>query len=541
MSVFAYPSQVIRDTEEPLLDAGVPLMARAARALANICLETLRADHGRVTGTRVSVLAGPGNNAGDALFAAATLARRGAAVTVITLFDRTHAEGLAAARSAGAQVIAFTPTEDGSSSTATEAADPPESRTGAASTGTPRTDVLRELTRADLVLDGILGTGGRRGLPDHIAALIADWAPHRTGRLIAVDVPSDLDPGPEDAGSDGAHSVDTDQRLHADRTVTFGGLKSELVDPRVAAFTGSIDVIDIGLDLDPELADAELLDSADLAADFPRPDPTGHKYSRGITGVLAGSEDYPGAGVLTTTSAVNSGAGMVRYLGSPLVAEFLIGLHPEVVSASGRVDAVVLGPGDPESDYVQAVVDGLSDTNTPVVIDAGGLDMVGRAEAMAGTWLAHRSLIITPHAGELARLLSRLLGEIITAGRIGQNPAGWARQAAELTGTIVLLKGHHTVIAAPDGFVVLPEPGPASLATAGAGDVLAGVLGTLCAIASARARYGGDEATLPPRQWARLAGLAVLLHNEAGRRAITAAGFADALAEVVDELIRATD
>ncbi|WP_166973174.1 NAD(P)H-hydrate dehydratase [Brevibacterium atlanticum] len=506
MSVFAYPSEVIRDAEVPLLDAGVPLMARAARALANIGLETLRADHGRVTGTRVSVLAGPGNNAGDALFAAAALARRGAAITVITLFDRTHTEGVAAARSAGAQVIAFTPTED----------------------GTSRADVLHELTRADLVLDGILGTGGRRGLPDHITALIADWAPHRTGRLIAVDVPSDLDPDPDGA----------DQRLHADRTVTFGGLKSELVDPRVTAFTGSIDVIDIGLDLDPELADSELLDSADLAADFPRPEPTGHKYSRGITGVLAGSEDYPGAGVLTTTSAVNAGAGMVRYLGSPLVAEFVVGLHPEVVSASGRVDAVVLGPGDPEADHIQAVVDGLSDTNTPVVIDAGGLDMVGRAEAMAGTWLAHRPLIITPHAGELARLLSRLLGEIITAGRIGQDPAGWARQAAELTGTIVLLKGHHTVIAAPDGFVVLPEPGPASLATAGAGDVLAGILGTLCAIASARSRYGADEAPLPQRQWAHQAGLAVLLHNEAGRRAITAAGFADALAEVVDELIR---
>ena len=100
MSVFAYQSDVIREAEVPLLDAGVPLMARAAQALANISIDTLINDHGQVSGTRVCVLAGPGNNAGDALFAAAKLARRGAAVTVIMLFDRTHEAGLAAARSA---------------------------------------------------------------------------------------------------------------------------------------------------------------------------------------------------------------------------------------------------------------------------------------------------------------------------------------------------------------------------------------------------------------------------------------------------------
>ncbi|WP_152347326.1 bifunctional ADP-dependent NAD(P)H-hydrate dehydratase/NAD(P)H-hydrate epimerase [Brevibacterium sp. CFH 10365] len=503
MSVFAYPSEIIREAEVPLLEAGVPLMARAARALANISIDTLTARFGRVTGARVCVLAGPGNNAGDALFAASTLGRRGAAVTVITLFDRTHDEGLTAARRAGAQVLAFTTAE------------------------ADATDAFRELSRADLVLDGILGTGGRRGLPEHIADLVADWAPHRTGSLIAVDVPSDLSPD-----SDGAEA-----RLHADRTVTFGGLKEELVDPRVHEFTGSIDVIDIGLGLDTEQAVAELLDADDLSRDFPRPQAGGHKYSRGVVGVLAGSEDYPGAGVLTTTSAVSTGAGMVRYLGSPLVAEYVIGVHPEVVSASGRVNAFVFGPGDPEPEFVQSATDALSDSHIPVIIDAGGLEMVGRAEAMVGTWMAERPIIITPHAGELARLLSRLLGEIITAGRIGQDPAGWARQAADLTGTIVLLKGHHTVIAAPDGLVVLPEPGPASLATAGSGDVLAGILGTLAAIASARHRYDGDDQPVPSREWARLAGLGVLVHNAAGGRAVTASGFADALTEVVEELI----
>lgn len=513
MSVFAYPSETIREAEKPLLEAGIPLMARAARALANSAAAMLKADYGQVTGTRVSVLAGPGNNAGDALFAAATLGRRGAAVTIITLFDRTHGEGLTAARRAGAQVIAFTSSETEADA---EAA---------------RADALRELSRAHLVLDGILGTGGRRGLPDHISSLIADWAPHRTGRLIAVDIPSDLDP----------NHTGAEKRLHADRTVTFGGLKTELIDPRVDEFTGTINVIDIGLGLDPRSAAAELLDRDDLITGFPRPDATGHKYSRGVTGVLAGSEDYPGAGVLTTTSAVNTGAGMVRYLGSPLVAEYVLGLHPEVVSASGRIDAVVLGPGDSETEFVDNVAEALAGNRTPVVVDAGGLDMIARAESMAGTWLADRPLIITPHAAELARLLSRLLGEIITAGRIGANPMWWAQRAAELTGAIVLLKGHHTVIAAPDGHLVLPAPGPGSLATAGSGDVLAGILGTLAAITAAHSRYDSDDRMHPPREWARLAGLAVLLHNEAGRRAVTASGFADALAEVVGELIHGTD
>ena len=527
MTVFAYPSTIIRDAEGPLLEQGIPLMARAARALANVCLEQLRHRRGLITGARVCVLAGPGNNAGDALFAAAALRRRGVRVTVVTLFDRTHDDGLAAARRAGAEVIDHT-------------ADAPS----------VRAEILRELARADLVLDGILGTGGRRGLPDHLAALIREWREAETvsesqpgaetvaqtraesrALVISVDTPSDLDPEPEGA----------DRRIHADHTVTFGGLKAELIDPRVAEFTGSIHVIDIGLDLDPDLAAAELLDVADLRAEYPRPEQDGYKYSRGVAGVLAGSEYYPGAGVLTTTSAVNSGVGMVRYLGSELVAEPIIGIHAEVVNASGRVDSIVMGPGDPESEYVQAAVDALAETTIPVVLDAGALDMIARVESMQGTWLAGRPVILTPHAGELARLLSRLLGEIITSTRITADPVGWAREAARVTGMIVLLKGHRTVIAAPDGYCVLPAPGPASLATAGSGDVLAGILGGLAAVIGAQGRQSADEQVLSARDWAHIAGLGVLIHNCAGRRAINAGQLADAVAEVVTELIHGGD
>lgn len=534
MSVFAYPSTVIRGAERPLLEAGVDLMARASRALAQFSTDVLRERRGQIFGARVCVLAGPGNNAGDALFAAAALARRGAHVTVVTLFDRTHHEGLAAARRAGASVIGFPSPQGTADSSAEAAAGGPPDEVGAC----VRTDILREFSRSDLILDGILGIGGRPGLPEHIASLIRDWRhststsseTSRTTRttstptVIAVDVPSDL--SPDAAGAD--------DRIHADHTVTFGGLKTELIDPRVTAFTGTVHLVDIGLELDENQATAEVVDTDDLNADFPRPQPQGHKYSRGVVGVLAGSEEYPGAGVLTTTSAVNCGVGMVRSLGSQMVAEYVIGLHAEVVTASGRMNAVVMGPGNPEDEYVHARVDELADTNVPVVLDAGALDMVGRAESVKGTWLAERPVVLTPHAGELARLLSRLLGEIITSSRINADPIGWAQRAAHSSGCIVLLKGHQTVIAAPDGFCVLPEAGPASLATAGSGDVLAGIIGALVATVHAKNQ---QEPPLPERELAHTVGLGVLVHNAAGRRAVNAGALVDAVAEVAGELI----
>ena len=523
MSVFAYPSSVIRDAEAPLLDAGIDLMARAAHALARVCVDRLKAHRGQISGSRICVLAGHGNNAGDALFAAAALARRGAHITVVTLFDRTHEEGLAAARRAGADIISFTEVEAGTDTDSWDGTgSEPETDTG--------TEVVRELSRSDLVLDGILGTGGRRGLPGHIASLIRGWRTTESaanGLIVSVDIPSDL--SPEAAGAE--------DRIHADHTVTFGGLKIDLVDPRVRAFTGRVSVIDIGLGLDDGEAAAEVLDTRDLNADYPRPQPEGYKYSRGVVGILAGSEEYPGAGVLTTTSAVNCGIGMVRYLGSEPVAEFVIGLHAEVVTATGRMNTVVMGPGDPESEFVAGCVDDLEDTDIPVVLDAGALDMVGRSESVKGTWLSERPVVLTPHAGELARLLSRLLGEIITSSRINADPIGSAKQAAKLSGCIVLLKGHQTVIACPDGFCVLPEAGPASLATAGSGDVLAGIIGSMMATAHARTQQQSTQAVPGHREWAHIAGLGVLIHNAAGRRAVNAGSLVDALAEVTSELI----
>ncbi|RBP68172.1 hydroxyethylthiazole kinase-like uncharacterized protein yjeF/hydroxyethylthiazole kinase-like uncharacterized protein yjeF [Brevibacterium sanguinis] len=507
MSERAYPGEVIRAAEVPLLGAGAPLMERAATALALYSAAALRARgraarDRRVAGSRVCVLAGPGNNAGDALFAAASLARGGAQVSIVLLFDRTHDEGLRAARRAGARAIDLA--------------------------AVPAADALETLRRADLVLDGILGTGGRRGLPAHITGLIRDWrrGGPTPGTVIAVDVPSDLDPAdPETAG----------ERIHADHTVTFGGLKAELIDPRVRRFTGRVHVVDIGLDLDAARAAAEVMVGPDLAADFPRPRADDHKYSRGVLGVVAGSATYPGAGVLTTTSAVGSGIGMVRYLGAASVADRVLTHHPEVVTAEGAVDALVMGSGDPEDEFVAPALEAIADTDVPLVLDAGSLALVGDdAAALTG-----RPVVLTPHAGELARLLSRLLGEDVSASRITADPLGWARRAASRTGHIVLLKGGSTVIACPDGYAVLPESGPPSLATAGSGDVLSGIIGSLLAGAHARATRRGAEPgeSLDDRTIARTLGLAVLVHNAAGSRCVNAGQLATAVGDVVEGLL----
>lgn len=535
MPTYAYPSRTVRDAEVPLLETGVPLMARAAAALARFCADRLHADRGQVAGARVCVLAGPGNNAGDALFAAAALARRGARIGIIVLCGTTHDDGLAAALAAGADRIDV-PADDGPNSAAPADDSPSTADDSPDAASTTWATALTELDRADLVLDGILGTGGRRGLPPHIAHLIRDWQEgDSAGTVIAVDLPSDLDP-------DTAEPAHT--RIHADATLTFGGLKAELIDPRTADFTGDIHLVDLGLPLDADAAVAELLDPDDLSAEFPRPRPESHKYSRGVLGIVAGSRDFPGAGVLTAGAAVNAAPGMVRFLGDRDVGDRILDRHAEVVLTPGRLDALVLGSGDPETGLVETALTAIGDT-VPVLLDAGALEMVGHAEAAPLSGGAHRlrgrPVVLTPHAGELSRLLSRLLGEIITAGRVTADPLLWARRAAADTGHIVLLKGSRTVIACPDGFVVLPARGPASLATAGSGDVLTGIIGTLLAAAHADRRTAGDDGPLSDREAAHAAGLGVLLHNAAGERAVNAEQLVTAVGQVTLDLIHGED
>ena len=230
-----------------------------------------------------------------------------------------------------------------------------------------------------------------------------------------------------------------------------------------------------------------------LAKVLRRPQPADDKYSRGVVGFVTGSEAYPGAAILGVTAAIRTGIGMVRYLGPKSVEERLIEVRPEVVFQDGRAQAWVFGSGfdlkNPGEQ--QGLIEAKLLDEGFAVVDAGALEFADFASAKA-------SCILTPHAGELVRLLARY-GELVERAAIESDPKGFAILAARLTGQTTLLKGNVTTIANPNGDCPQTEPANPALATAGSGDVLAGILGALLA-SNAEALAGGklsvDEVAL---------------------------------------------
>ena len=304
-------------------------------------------------------------------------------------------------------------------------------------------------SRPDVVVDGIVGIGGHPGLrapaAEAVRALVG--VP-----MVAVDTPSGVD---VDTGRvDGSH-------VAADLTVTFGTHKvCHLVEPAASA-SGVVHLIDIGLDL-PEAA-VTAFQGDDVAALLPTPAPDAQKYTRGVVGVRAGSARYPGAGVLSTAGASCGLAGMVRYAGG--APDAVRAAHPEVVVGEGQVQAWVVGSGG-DAEAADALSAALAD-DVPLVIDA---DALQHLEAPLD-----RAALLTPHAGVLAAMLG------VERAEIEADQLGFARRAAREYAATVLLKGHHTIVAAPDGRVRVTTIGTPWLAVAGAGDVLGGLCGALLA------------------------------------------------------------
>ncbi|GAA1136261.1 bifunctional ADP-dependent NAD(P)H-hydrate dehydratase/NAD(P)H-hydrate epimerase [Kribbella jejuensis] len=413
----AHTVEQVRAAEAALM-AKLPegtLMQRAAAGLAVAVSNFL----GGTYGARVVLLIGSGDNGGDALYAGARLARRGAQVTAVLLSSHAHPGGLAALLAVGGRV-------------------------GATS----------DIVSADVVLDGIVGIGGRPGLrPDALAAV--QLAEQYGVPIVAVDTPSGVD-------------VDTGEtpepHVRAALTVTFGTHKiCHLVDPAASA-CGPVHLIDIGLDLPP--AEVQSLQAADVRALYPIPHGESDKYSRGVLGLMVGSPQYPGAAVIATTGALAGPIGMVRYVGPDAVAAAVREAHPEVVG-DGRVQAWTIGSGLGDELDVPRIRE-LLDADEPVVLDADGL----KALDDSGD---HVDVLATPHAGELARLLG------VERATVEAERLKYARLAAERFDVTVLLKGATTVIAGPDGEVRVNTNATPWLATAGAGDVLAGLCGSLLA------------------------------------------------------------
>ena len=241
----------------------------------------------------------------------------------------------------------------------------------------------------------------------------------------------------------------------------------------------------------------------DLAGFLPAPGPDDEKYSRGVVGLAAGSDEYPGAAVLAAEAALRTGCGMARLIAPAQVASLVLHRRPEVVTMPGRMDSLVIGSGLPVGSSADVTARlalcELSETS-PRIIDAG---------ALADTPHIGGPRILTPHAGEVTRLAESLQLP-------GDTPRAWAEALAAHWSVVVLLKGHRPEVFTPSGVAYLLPAGTAWLASAGTGDVLAGAMGSLACL-QRREAWSFEDLALT-------AAAAVLVHHEAAHRVSRAAG-----------------
>ncbi len=384
------------------------LVGRAGTAVARAAVDLMGGAYGR----RVVLVCGKGNNGADGRVAAGLLARRGAQVTIV----------------------------------------PPD-------VGGP---LGVDGPRPDLVVDAAFGTGFRGS---YDAPSVAPGVP-----VLAVDIPSGV------AGDTGAAAGSV---LAATATVTFVAYKPGLVQGDGRRLAGAVRVVDIGLPVAGHGID--LVEDTDVTDLVPARDPGGNKWASAVL-VVAGSPGMTGAPALASRGAYRAGAGMVR-LGVPggdlsdLPAGEAVGVNlpatgwaDAALQVASRCRAVVVGPGLGRSASTDAAVRELvAGSQVPVVVDADGLNALGRVDGGIG---AGAPVVLTPHDGEYARLLG---------GPPGPDRIDAARRLAAASGAVALLKGRTTAVADPEGRVLLATAGTTSLATAGTGDVLSGVIGALLA------------------------------------------------------------
>lgn len=553
----AWSADRVRDMERPLLDRGTPLMRMAASAAAHVAEAMLerQPDGPDVADAHILLLAGAGDNGGDGLFAAAELAAQGAVVTCAAVGRSLHAEGLKAFLEAGGHVAALDP------EAAIPGAEPPADAEDADDLLAHIIDLYEE---SDLVLDAMTGiglTGALRGIAAQLAEQIG--RDRRAGRgpalplneparqyplVLAVDVPSGV--GVDDGTLPG-------EAIPADVTVTFGALKPCALLPPASLICGQIVLVDFGFDTAHVPPTVELVGADTAGRHLRLPYATDDKYARGVVGLITGSDAYPGAAVLSATAAARANVGMVRYLGPERASGMVLDHLPEAVLGEGRCQAWVVGSGIPDGDHAAAdslqreairqllepyavgeanwpdpgsaltvgldelpesyedvlamlapTYEGGQESLPPVVVDAGALDLLPDR--------VPPQVVITPHAGELARLL-RSRGQAVSVEDVHADPLGCALEAWRLTGATVLLKGAITVVVGSEGpdtpRILVNGNAPAWLSTAGSGDVLAGSLGALFAQSVA----AGD--TPPTVLTADIAAAGAYIHGLAGQLA----------------------
>lgn len=422
--------------------AGIELMEHAGAAVAAAVMEA------HAPGARVVVVAGPGNNGGDGFVAARLLAERGYDVELLLLGGLSRLKGdaaLAAKRWSGAVV----------------AADP------------------ASLAGATVVIDALFGAGLDRPVEGTARGLL-EAINEQAAPVVAVDLPS---------GINGSSGAVIGVAVKAAQTVTFFRKKPGHVLLPGRLYCGAVRVADIGISAAvlQRIAPKTWENVPALWRDrFPVPQLVGHKYDRGHAVVVSGPSWSTGAARLAARGALRAGAGLVTIASPrealPINAAANLAVMVRPVDGAGeltnfladrRLNAVALGPGlgvgEPTCAMVLAALSG----DRAVVLDADSLtSFAGEPQRLAQALRARsdRATVLTPHEGEFARTFNALDARTKAGSKLER-----ARLAAALTGTVVLLKGGDTVVAAPDGRAAIADNAPAFLATAGAGDVLTGI------------------------------------------------------------------
>lgn len=427
--------------------AGMALMEKAGRAVADAVAR-------HPLGTRVLVVAGPGNNGGDGFVAARVLAERGYPVRVMLLGDAGRLQG--------------------------DAAEAARHWRGTIEPASPEA-----VAGIGVIVDALFGAGLNRPVEGEARAMIA--AMNASGApIVAVDLPS---------GINGASGAAMGTAVSARESITFFRRKPGHVLLPGRLHAGKVRVADIGIPesvLDHVRPTTFANAPAPWRHAFPIPRLDGHKYSRGHAVVVSGDLSFSGAARLAARGALRAGAGLVT-LASPhaaLLVNAAGSLAVMVRAADGaeelralladkRLNAVVLGPGLGVGANARELVAAALDGERTVVLDADALTSFAEEPSALFALIKarpSRSVVLTPHQGEFDRLLKKMLQADEDSSKIAM-----ARGAAKDSGAIVLLKGPDTVVAAPDGRATINENAPAWLATAGSGDVLAGMIGGLLA------------------------------------------------------------
>ncbi|WP_022867537.1 bifunctional ADP-dependent NAD(P)H-hydrate dehydratase/NAD(P)H-hydrate epimerase [Schaalia vaccimaxillae] len=466
------------------------LMRIAARAVCDEVL-ALVAQHEHDTSTGVCCLVGGGDNGGDALYAASFIRNEGVPACAILLSAKVHPRALAAARAAGVRIL------DASALLTSEQVE--------AGVATARDYCVW--------IDGILGSGVQGTVREPLASVIMHLEKIRRAtsiRVVAIELPSGI------IGEDGRLAGPV---LGADVTVTMGGLKNSLVLAPAAAMSGKVTVVDLRFELtNPTM---RLMTGHDAARCLLVPGALDHKYTRGVVGVVAGSQTYPGAGILACAGSAALGPGMIRLDAPARVQDLVLARDPGVVLVGGRIQTGLVGPGMDDSTQPSAVdlARFCLSSNLPVVIDAGALQLVPQVLTVH----AAPTAILTPHAGEAAALLQSH-GQSWTRQRVEDHPVQAAQEIASATGGIIVLKTAATVVAQDGQCPIIMPVGTPWTGVAGAGDVLAGMIAACAAQWQARREAPAleDARLLPPAGRGEdslmeaVAG-AVWIHGEAAR------------------------